>query len=148
MELTGEYKGFEIKVSEWDEGKAVSASIDHPLFYNSKIDGKSLKSIKQKINKIIKDGFERFDVYVRGWSNNEFYIVTVTSIDEYGDFWVIDKEGNRSKHHNVYEKSDYNDSIIKAIVEKAKEKETLNKEFRAIENKLKEVPKQGGNNEP
>lgn len=79
----------------------------------------SLKNVKKYADKIAKKDFKRFNVLVADgyYRSKEFIEKTVTSIDDAGAYWCVDKDGDREKENvsNIYVLSDKNKEIIKQM---------------------------------
>lgn len=92
-QMTTEYKGFEIRFSEFEDAFVVSQDD-----YKSP----SLKKCKERIDRITKESFERVNVIKEAsrWAGEDYITAQVTSIEYDGQSvsaWVIDENKKRSK---------------------------------------------------
>ena len=139
MELTGEYKGFKIRVEDWDDGKTVVAIIVSGIYGRSVIKDVSLPQIKKKIDRVIKNNFKRFDAYLETMWGDTYKKVTVTSITEGEEFWFIDENKQRGKTRTLFKASPENENIMEKIEDNRVLRKGLAREKEVLCSALEEV---------
>lgn len=128
------YKGFNIQFEASRDG--FSAFLDG----ERALENTSLKALKLEIDKQVKKGFKRFNVYSRGrWGHGDkFEVWSVTSIVG-GNAWLIGKSKNREKvqTHGLIPVNDHNTKIVGEISAIENQIEKLGEKKEALEQKLK-----------
>ena len=132
--ITVKYKGYTIQFLEYSEVWEVKIGEDA---YSNE----SLKNVKEHIDRLNKKDFKRFKVISTRWS--EIEVVTVTSVDDKGYYWVIDKTGNRKKvsPECVCVYNDKNLDIVKQGAECEKQINRLNEKISKLKEQLEKCQK-------
>lgn len=92
MSITLEYKGFTLEYSDYSDTWAIQGEgYGNPA---------SLKKVTERIDKISKEKFARFDAYYIGWRGNERKLVTVTSMDG-PEAWISYPENGNNRRNKV-----------------------------------------------
>jgi hypothetical protein len=136
FEANGKYRGYTIEFREWDNEWV--AKKDGEEIYSKP----EIKKIKEYIDKLLKSDFTPIQAYTRenyNYNSDKYEIVTITSVDNEGKVWVVDKNKSREKksQDEVFSFSDENSIIIKEILGILKQEEELSDKKEKLEEKLK-----------
>ncbi|MCJ7805226.1 hypothetical protein MUP46_01100 [Patescibacteria group bacterium] len=102
------------------------------------------KLIKQRIDNLAKKEFERFDAWYFGWRDIDTEIVTVTSLSEDGEAWVIRTEKgkqrrSKEKARELFRKTDANQILIDSMHKCHVEVNKLDEKIGELRNELETI---------
>ena len=126
--ITTEHKGRKIAFNQYCE--------EWRLTDSHEVSKKSLRDLKEYIDKLEKKSFQRFQAYIH--KHDGFEIVTVTSIDDEKRFWTLGASG-RMLMKTVYKTGTDNITRFESIKSNQNKIQELQKEIKAIEATLEKV---------
>lgn len=149
-EIKIKYKGFTIEFQEQGfrddtEKWALKDDNDHVVYENEK-----LKSVKAYVDRLGKTQFVSFQALYNRWHEG-YKPVTVTSIDEKGEYWIKNAQGRREKvsPSSLLVINEKNTRLLKEIevwekkqTEAGEKKQELKEQLETYEKELAEVDKE------
>lgn len=139
IKIKASYRGYELKFSEWGEGKWSVAIGEERSAYSST----DIKKVKEYVDKLIKSTFKPVQAFYGCYFPNEIKEITITSLDSADpkSVWISDKEKHRSKVSKdyCYDLTNENRNRIDAIIKIQEDIENLQKEQSCIVKSLTKI---------